>query len=116
MKFLADESVDFPIVKLMRELGFEVDFIAEISPSISDTEVLRIANEKEAILITMDKDFGELIYRNKHNSFGIILLRTNHLENELKLTIINEVINKYIDELPNKFTVVQENNVRIRTM
>lgn len=100
----------------MRELGFEIDFIAEFSPSISDTEVLKIANEKEAILITMDKDFGELIYRNKHSSFGVILLRTNHLENDLKLNIINELISKYIGELPNKFTVVQENNVRIRTI
>lgn len=114
MKFLADESVDFPIVKLMRGLGYKIDAVVEFSAGVPDIEVLEIANEKEAILITMDKDFGELVYRNKHNTFGVVLLRINYLESNKQLEIINELLDKYVDELFGKFTVVQENNVRIR--
>jgi predicted nuclease of predicted toxin-antitoxin system len=116
MKFLADESVDFPIVKLMRNLGYDIEAIMEFSAGIPDTEVLKIANEKEAVLITMDKDFGELVYRNKHNAFGIVLLRINHLESDKQLSIINQLLDKYVDELLGRFTVVQENNIRIRTI
>ena len=45
MKFLADESVDFPIVKLLRENNFEVDYIAEIKPGITDKQVINLANQ-----------------------------------------------------------------------
>ncbi len=116
MKFLADESVDFPIVILLRKLEYEIDAIVEFAAGSPDVEVLKIANEKEAILITMDKDFGELVYRNKHTTLGIILLRINYLPSEKQLIIVNELMSKYVEELPNKFTVVQENNVRIRTI
>lgn len=60
MKILADESVDRPVVERLRESGFNVQYIAETDPSISDQEVLDIANKSKALLLTADKDFGGL--------------------------------------------------------
>lgn len=57
-RFLADESVDYLIVTHLREDGYEVEAIVEINPSVSDEEILEIANSLEAILITEDKDLG----------------------------------------------------------
>jgi len=67
LNILADESVDKQIVISLRENGFYVYYIAEIDPGITDKEVLQIAQEKDLILLTADKDFGELIYLQKLN-------------------------------------------------
>ena len=113
-KFLADESVDFRIVKLLREDGYEVNAIIEINPSISDTEVLKLANKLKAILITEDKDFGELTYRLKRPNQGIILLRLSGVKIDEKIKKIREVFENYIKELKNNFTVISEKKVRIK--
>lgn len=63
MKFLADESVDYQIVDRLRQDGHEIWYVAEMEPGISDDAVLDEANKKMAILLTSDKDFGELVFR-----------------------------------------------------
>lgn len=63
MKFLADEGVDRQIVERLRENGLSVLYVAEIEPGISDDEVLNQANRDTALLLTTDKDFGELVFR-----------------------------------------------------
>ena len=65
MKFLADESVDDPVVVLLRENTYDVDYIKELCPGANDEVVLKLALGSNSILITMDKDFGELVYRKK---------------------------------------------------
>jgi len=61
--FVADESIDGPIVDRLKDESHEVEFIAELAPGIPDEEVLRLATGLEAPLITADRDFGELVYR-----------------------------------------------------
>ena len=63
MKFLADENIDLPIAQLLRKNGFLVDYVLEIDPGINDEEVLNLANKESSIILTADKDFGELVYR-----------------------------------------------------
>lgn len=62
MKFVADENIAKLIVERIRQEGHEVIYIAELSPSLIDSEVLKVANQDGAILLTGDKDFGEMIY------------------------------------------------------
>lgn len=62
MKLLADEGIDKPIVDLLRLSGFDVHYILETHPGAEDEKVLQIANDEKRILITQDKDFGELVY------------------------------------------------------
>jgi predicted nuclease of predicted toxin-antitoxin system len=61
MKFVADESVDREVLESLRRSGHDVAYIAELDPSLSDEDVLSAAHAAGAILITADKDFGELI-------------------------------------------------------
>jgi predicted nuclease of predicted toxin-antitoxin system len=63
MNLVADESVDRKIVLRLRQAGHIVLAIAEIAPRADDAAVLRLAHERRAILITSDKDFGELVFR-----------------------------------------------------
>ncbi|MCG2791691.1 MAG: DUF5615 family PIN-like protein [Actinomycetia bacterium] len=63
MKFIVDECVDWQIIDYLRKIGYEILYVPEIEPGISDEKVLDIANKESAILITADKDFGELVFR-----------------------------------------------------
>ena len=49
MKLVADEGVDKPIVDHLRLLGYEVIYIAEEFPSISDSEVLELSQKEQAL-------------------------------------------------------------------
>jgi predicted nuclease of predicted toxin-antitoxin system len=116
MKILADESVDRPIVERLRMSGHDVDYIAEIEPSISDREVLEAANKTRALLLTADKDFGELIYRDHlENAGGVILLRLAGLPPKEKAERVLEVIQDITWESETKFTVVTRKGVRFRS-
>jgi predicted nuclease of predicted toxin-antitoxin system len=114
MNFLADESVDFPIIARMRDDGHVVLAIAELSPSISDDEVLDMANTQAMLLVTGDKDFGELIFRLKRASPGVVLVRLSGLPAEMKAKIVLNAIRKHGSEMTGSFTVVEPGNVRIR--
>jgi predicted nuclease of predicted toxin-antitoxin system len=63
LNFLADESVDGQIVERLRRDGHNVLYVAEMEPGITDDQVLEKANENQALLMTIDKDFGELVFR-----------------------------------------------------
>ena len=63
MNLVADESVDGPSVERLRQDGHAVFYIAELDPGIDDDAVLDEANRSGALLITSDKDFGELVFR-----------------------------------------------------
>jgi len=63
VNFVADERVDRQIVEQLREDGHPVIYVSEMDPGIPGEDVLRLANHESAILITADKDFGELVFR-----------------------------------------------------
>jgi predicted nuclease of predicted toxin-antitoxin system len=75
MNFVADENVDGPIVYQLRHDGHDVIYIAKVEPAIDDDIILDHANKRNALLITTDKDFGELVFRQHLVHAGVILLR-----------------------------------------
>lgn len=114
MNFLADESLDFPIINKLREEGHVVLAIADMSPSISDDEVLDIANAQVMLLITGDKDFGELIFRLKRVARGVILVRLLGISAAMKARIVSDAIQEHGNEMEGCFTVIEPGNIRIR--
>jgi len=113
VKFVADESVDKPIVDALRSKGYEVYYILEESYGIPDNDVLRIANIRESILITADKDFGEIIFRQKKNHFGIILIRLAGLSSEHKVNLTLNAIDRHFEEISANFSVISKTHIRI---
>lgn len=116
MKIIADESVEFGIIKLLRQKGYDVEAIIETNRGASDERVIEIANEKNALVLTEDKDFGELTYRLNIKHYGIILLRFSGFTNEEKAIIASNVFEKYFSEFLNSFTVITRHNIRIRKL
>jgi len=114
MKFVADENVDLPIIARLRKEGHEVYAIIEMSAGVPDDEVLKQANRQGVVLLTGDKDFGELVYRDKRFTCGIVLIRLAGLSNSEKVEIVASVIKEHASELGNAFTVISQRNLRIR--
>jgi predicted nuclease of predicted toxin-antitoxin system len=85
-----------------------------MKPGISDHDVLNLANHEEAILITADKDFGELVFRQGKVAPGIVLVRLAGLSPAIKAEIVAAAIMDHITQLLRSFTVIMQDSVRIR--
>ena len=114
MNFLVDEGVDRQIVDKLRQDDHSVLYIAEMAPGIADDEVLEMANERGALLLTSDKDFGELVFRNGQLHGGIVLLRLQDESSANRVQAIRAVLERYADRLAGCFTVATDRGVRIR--
>jgi len=68
MRIVADEGIEGPIVVRLRAEGHIVVHIAEIAPGSADPEILRFAHQAEALLITYDKDFGDLVFHKNQST------------------------------------------------
>ena len=104
MKLVVDESVDFGIIIRLRQNGIIVLSILEDFSGIKDTEVLKIAIANRSLLITEDKDFGELTYRLRFEHTGILLIRLNEINRKERIEIVLEIIEKHYEKLPINFS------------
>jgi predicted nuclease of predicted toxin-antitoxin system len=76
VQFLADENLPAQVVAALRDAGHDVLSIREIAPGMKDEQVLQTANDSNALLLTCDKDFGELVYRRGMKAtHGVVLFR-----------------------------------------
>ena len=114
MKLVADEGVDALIVARLREDGHEVDYIAEMEPGISDDHVLSHANQRQALLITADKDFGELVFLQGKLNAGILLLRLAGVPSNQKAEIVSDALAAHGSEMRAAFSVITNKILRIR--
>lgn len=114
MNFLADENVDRPIVDLIRANGHFVTAVAEMASGISDDAVLQMANANGAMLLTADKDFGELVFRQRQLMAGVVLIRLAGPSPDEKALIISSAIEAHLEDLSGSFTVISRRTIRIR--
>lgn len=114
MELVVDESVDFGIIRILRERGYTVISVTENFSGIKDPKVLEIANEKGILLLTEDKDFGDLVYRFQLPHKGILLIRLNNITRLKRFKLVADLLDKYFDELKNNFSVFTHKGIRIR--
>lgn len=115
MNLLADEGVDRQVVARCRGEGHDVLYVAEMDPGIPDDAVLDLANRELRKLLTADKDFGELVFRQGRLTEGVILTRLSGLSPENKSRMLLQAISEHEAELtPGTFAVVTPGSVRIR--
>lgn len=99
LQFLADESCDFGVVRALRAEGF--DIIAQ-------------AYAENRILLTEDKDFGQLVFASRADSAGVILIRyPGNARKAVQETIV-KLIRERGNEIWNAFVVVQPGHIRVR--
>jgi predicted nuclease of predicted toxin-antitoxin system len=114
LKLLADENVDRPIVARLRVEGHTVLYVLELAPSIPDPEVVSLAARESALLLTADKDFGELMFRQRRVAQGVVLIRLSGISPNLKAALVASALREHATELPGNFAVITPGGVRIR--
>ena len=112
MKLLADENIPTRTLDLLKDQGVDIVSILSFRLGLSDDDVLRVAQEQERVLVTFDRDFGELVFRKKAETKGIVLLRftpksAEQLAQRLKALLESEA------ELEAHFVVLDEKRVRL---
>jgi predicted nuclease of predicted toxin-antitoxin system len=114
LNLVCDEGVQRSIVEHLRSEGYDVLYVAELDPGIDDDVVLDRAQTLGAPLVTTDKDFGELVFRQGKASAGVVLIRLTGLSNHTKAQIVAAALHRHAAELHGGFVVVSPGHVRIR--
>lgn len=114
MMLLADESVDKPIVDALRSAGFNVFYVLEVAPGTDDATVLHLSNQEQRVLLTQDKDFGELVFRLRNVHYGVVLVRLPGYTPSDKAALVMKLLLQHQAEITKAFTVIQPNAIRIR--
>jgi predicted nuclease of predicted toxin-antitoxin system len=112
VKFLADENIPALSIQRLRAKDIDVVTAFELFPSASDEKILKYSFENQRILITFDKDFGELVFRKKKESFGVILLRFVPVTADVISDKLLKLLTTTTLDLENHFTVVEEDKIR----
>ena len=113
VKFLVDECVGPTVAKWLKQNNYNVISIYDDSPGIDDYSVLKKAIQENRILVTSDKDFGEMIFKNKMKHCGIILLRLVNEKPSNKINVLESLLKNYAQDLFGNFVVVTEKIVRL---
>lgn len=113
MRFLADESCDFAVVRALRAVGHDVAAIAEISARATDEVVIELAIREGRILLTEDKDFGQLVQANQAATGGVFLLRFPARARANLPGAVVKLVEQRGEGLLGRFVVLQPGRIRI---
>ena len=116
MRWLADECVHADVVSDLRRAGHDVLYAAEVSPQTEDSELADEALRDGRVLLTEDKDFGDLAFLKMRAMRGTVLLRFPTARRGLKSPRLLEAIARYGEAFYGNLTVIDERRVRQRPL
>lgn len=113
LKFLADESCDFAVVRALRAKGYDVLAVSETTSRSVDREVIEQSRREQRTLLTEDKDFGWLVFASHAESAGVILIRFPGNARAALAQTLERLVEEHSSEIANTFVVVQPGQIRI---
>ena len=114
MKVLADENMDREIVDRLRADGHDVLYVAEDYAGIDDQAVLDRSLRAGAVLLTADKDFGDVVFRQRLLHSGVLLVRLAGVRPDMKAGLVADVFDRHGEELRSGFGVLSKRSLRFR--
>lgn len=114
MIIVADLGISKTMISFLRSKGMEVIRIVDIDPTMPDAEILEFANQNNALLITVDKDFGDLIFYSNQSHCGILLLRIEDASPDDFQRIIEYIFVNHWNKIGRNFCVFKNGKLRIR--
>src|ERR1044072_7528599 len=116
MRFLADENVSGLVNARLPDKGHDVMSIAETRPGAPDDEILNAGEADARILITEDRDFGEMVIRQRLGVRGVILLELDRRTNATEAETVADVISAHGERLAGNLVVVEPGRIRVRPL
>ena len=112
MRFLVDECTGSKVAEWLRDENHEVFSVFDEARGMTDDEVLAKALSENWILITNDKDFGEMVFRERRKHHGVIFLWLDDERATNKIEVLRQLLENYSEKLPEVFVVATETKVR----
>lgn len=114
MRILANEKVPYPVVAALRTRGHDVAWVAEIRPGMEDREVLDLAQQDLRVVVTFDKDVGELAFAARlPASCGVVLFRLQGDSPEVdNQRAVAALLGR--DDWSGVFALIEDDRVRVR--
>lgn len=88
--------------------------VAEIMPEADDEQILQCAVSEGRIVVTNDKDFGEMVFRSGQAHRGVVLLRLRDERAENKVKVVKAVLAQIGERLQDRYVVATESGIRVR--
>lgn len=112
LRFLADVNIEKPIVDELKRMGHNIIWIADLDRYLDDMNIFKIARKEHRILLTNDKDFGEIVFRQKLVPTGIVLFRIKGQDVREKVKLLKKLLTAHSDKIVNHFVVVAKEKFR----
>jgi predicted nuclease of predicted toxin-antitoxin system len=114
MRLLLDQNIDARLIPYLDSWGHDVIRIGREHPhDLADDQILALAYAEQRIVITNDRDFGELVFSHGRPHAGVILFRLGSADLPTKVARLSEVLTQYSDQLDH-FIVVTLDAIRVR--
>ena len=110
---VVDAGVGTSVERLLRELGHPTVAVRDVDPHLPDVEVLALARQHTAIVLTMDQDFGDLVFKERLPHHGVLLLRLDEATGPERAAVVRLILEHHAAELPGRFAVFQHGRLRI---
>jgi len=114
LKFLVDVGVGKAVELFLKGQGYDTKTVRAIDPQMPDEEIIRLSSKENRMIITMDKDFGELVYHYGIDHCGILLLRLEDATGSEKQEVVASILAKHSTDIVNRYCVFQNDKLRIR--
>lgn len=114
MKFIVDESTGKRAAVFLDKQGYDTVFVGDEFEGISDTEIMNKARTENRIIVTNDKDFGELAVKEKKSSEGIILLRLKIETPNQKIKVLGKILDNHKQRIQGNLLIAKEEKIKIR--
>jgi len=102
------------VEEYLKTQGYDSKSVRDIDTRMTDEDIIRLAASEYRMVITMDKDFGELVYHSDREHCGVLLLRMENATGREKLEAVCYILSNYSDKIKGNFCVYQNHRFRIR--
>jgi predicted nuclease of predicted toxin-antitoxin system len=113
MRSIIDECLGPAVARWLRDQGHDVVSIFEVARGSGDEDILAAAVRDDRVLITADKDFGDLVFRDGHAHRGVILLRLDDETTQNTIRVLSDLLDAHLDQIDHNFVVVTEAGFRV---
>lgn len=114
LRFLVDANVGIAVAVSLRDSGHDAVFTGDLDWRMPDADILSLGHAEQRIIVTMDTDFGELVYHSRRPHAGVLLLRMPGATRHQKVGVVLDIVGRHGDRLSGRFCVYQSGKLRIR--
>ena len=114
MKLIVDVGVGMAVEEALHEMGHDVLSVRDIDARMPDRKILQLAAAEDRLLITMDKDFGDLAVREGAAHAGVLLLRLEEATADEKARVVRQILDEHGERIANHVAVYQSGRLRVR--